>query len=223
MTVRHFGAEAASYLEVMRADRIPTGSAGLWVVKRGTQSVDVESGGVWYPAGTYTSLMRYTDATMCQGGESVMCDDPVELSRHLEFVFRARGRVLVTGLGLGCVLRGVLANPAVDHVDVVERDADVLKLVAPHLGPGRYAIHHAEAEAWISASEQRWDAAWHDVWVDPDCPNEGGSHLAEKHQRLMFACRRRVGWQGAWHFPRDLRRLLSSAPGFRNVRAWARR
>jgi hypothetical protein len=36
-----------------------------------------------------------------------MNDFPQELKKHLDFVLRARGRVLVTGLGLGCVVRGL--------------------------------------------------------------------------------------------------------------------
>src|SRR5580698_3453620 len=59
----------------------------------------------------------------------VMEDSAPELRRHLPIWMRARGRVLVTGLGLGCVVRGLLASPRIEHIDVVELDADILKII----------------------------------------------------------------------------------------------
>ena len=196
-------------LEAMRADGIPPGRSGLWAVKKAALVHEREGypGREPVPPGLYTSLMRVTACSPT--GYSVMCDDPVELSRHLEGVISARGRVLVTGLGLGCVLRGLLCNPRVAHVDVLERSAHVMKLVEPYLPRSeRYTIHVAEAEGWLRANRgRRWDYAWHDVWTDE---SGGEEHLSVKHAKLMSLVRGRVGAQGAWALPRWLRRSLAA-------------
>lgn len=195
-------------LEAMRADSIPAGEAGLWKVRkvRFREAMAKKTG---IPEGRYTYLTRWTEKSMHQAGECVMNDTPGELRKHLEFVLRAHGRVLVTGLGLGCVVRGLLERPAVEQVDVVEREADVLRLVEEHAWPWpprvRVRLHHAEALAWIRGRRDRWDCAWHDLWSDPD---RGEPNLAVTHMELFVTLRRRCGLQGAWAFPRRYREAL---------------
>lgn len=195
-------------LAAARADAIPAGSAGLWVVRKPTltKRTLVEHCGKfkWVEPCSYTWLGRYTTATLHTGGEAVMHDTPEELNTHLDFMLRARGSVLITGLGLGCVTRGVLANPNVTKVLVIERDKDVLKLVEPHMPKDpRLYILYFDAVAWCEQSSERFDCAWHDLWTDEE---RGEPHLAEVHQRLLIAMRKRVKFQGAWNFPRVLRR-----------------
>lgn len=209
----------AATLRAMRASAIPEAESGLWRIRKFEPCRPTKNAnGQTIPPGRYTALSRTTLATLHTDGASVMSDDPVELRRHLDFVLRARGRVLVTGLGLGCVLRGLLQNPRVESIDVVERDRDVLALVRPYLAADRYRIHEAEALAWVrDCRGSTWDYAWHDLWSDVE---RGDPHLAITHQRLILALRGRVEFQGAWSFPRYLQRLLRER--FPASRAWAR-
>ena len=129
-----------------------------------------------------------------------MSDDPRELRRHLPIVRRASGRVLVTGLGLGCVVRGLLANARVKHVDVVEQSADVLRLVAPAFGgAARLTIHEGDAFTHHWPDGTRWDYAWHDIWDE---------HVATAilHAQLLVHYRRMATQQGAWGMPRWFKR-----------------
>lgn len=193
-------------LRAMRADTIPVGTRGLWKVarQRVARAVDIGDGEPITP-GVYTRLERATLATLHhRAGEVVMADHGCELRRHLEFVVRARGRVLVTGLGLGCVLRGLLVRGRCTHIDVVERDPSVLWLVAPHLPPGPYSIHVADARQFVER-RGRWDFAWHDLWSDPDTNEQP---LAVTHTQVLYALCGRVSWQGAWNYPRKFRRLI---------------
>lgn len=153
-----------------------------------------------YPRVT-TSLYRWTDATLNQGyGECVMSDDPRELRRHLPVVLSATGRVLVTGLGLGCVLRGLLRQPSVTHIDVIEVDAGVLEMVAPSFnGESRLTIHHGDALTHRWPAGARWDFIWHDVWSD-----EPETQLV--HAELLLRYRRMGSQHGAWGFPRWMKR-----------------
>jgi spermidine synthase len=69
-----------------------------------------------------------------------MADSEPEMRDHYEAVARARGRVLINGLGLGMVLSAILAKPDVEHVTVVEVEPDVIALVGPHYACDRLQI-----------------------------------------------------------------------------------
>ena len=197
--------------QAMRADAIPEGASGPWSVCKWSiaKSLVAPRGtgrSVTIPPGSYTNLFCLTEATMHQPpGELVMHDEPHELAKHLQFILKAEGRVLKTGLGLGCVVRGLLLNPRVTEVVVLERDQHVLKLVAPHMLKERLKIVHAEAVAWCQETSERFDCAWHDIWTDESA---GEGHLAFAHQKLLKAMKGKVRFQGAWEFPREFRRLL---------------
>jgi hypothetical protein len=217
----------ASILEAARANDIPAGAAGTWHIKklRLSKHITAPKDGkqVWIPAGDYTQLWKWTLETIqtrlnCfdditnPPGELVMTDSPDELNTHLEFMLRARGRVLVTGLGLGCVVRGCLANPAVEHVVCIERDGDVLKMVQPHMPTKGLTILRGDAVSWVrnNVARQRFDCAWHDLWSDPDL-NE--PNLALTHSELFVQCHGHVGFQGAWAFPKVQKRQWKRTVG----------
>lgn len=206
-------------LKAARADHIPVAHSGPWHIKKipQTSKLDVPMPNafgrrIWIEPGLHTYLYRYTEATLHTHGDLVMKDTRDELETHLDFMLKARGRVLITGLGLGCVARGCLANPRVESVTVIERDPDVLRLVRPHfLTPaarlaqaGRYCIIEACAIEWAKNTAERFDCAWHDLWSDPDAQE---AHLSVIHSELLSLLCERVDFQGAWAFPRTCKRL----------------
>lgn len=139
--------------------------------------------------GTFTKLV--VDGTLW------MSDVQAEYIDHFEAIEQAHGRVLLNGLGLGCVLKAILAKDSVEHVDVVEIDRRVIDLMvenAPWVTDERVTVHHDDAfsaaKSWAVGT--RWDVAWHDVWL----------HLTEDNlaemARLHRSYGRRVGWQGSW-------------------------
>lgn len=137
-------------------------------------------------------------------GDLVMEDSRNELIKHLPIWLAARGRVLVTGLGLGCVVRGLLANREVDHIDVVELDRHILRVVGHEfMGNRRVALHHGDALTF--ALPGPWDFAWHDLW----CPKreDGTDELQLLHWKLIRRLRHRCGAQGAWALPRWVKRM----------------
>jgi hypothetical protein len=138
----------------------------------------------YVPAGEYTQLRV--------NGSQWMSDTPDELRDCHSILCRARGRVLVNGLGLGCVVRGLLAKPIVEHVDVVEIDPDVIALVGPHYAGPRCTIHHADAFAIEWPNGTRWDCAWHDIWQSICGDN------VDEMKRLRRKYARRVDWQAFW-------------------------
>jgi hypothetical protein len=110
------------------------------------------------PAGDHTVLLL--------DGALSMTDAPFVLRNYVWFLRAARGDVLLTGLGLGCLVRGLLALPEVRSITVLELHADVLGLVGPHYRDPRVEILHADALSWDPPSARRWDCAMFDIAED---------------------------------------------------------
>lgn len=192
-------------LRAMRCpDTVPCGDFGPWTIERHVLAPDSPLAVRGWPS--QTVLSRHTIATLHEArGEIVMEDGPLELSRHLPILMRARGRVLVTGLGLGCVLRGLLAIFNVTSIDVVEVDEHILLTIGPEfLDNPRVHLHRGDALSIHWDAGTRWDYAWHDIWS----PN-GGADLQFMHVQLLARYRDRCGPQGAWQLPRVIKRRAS--------------
>lgn len=219
-------------LAAAKAESIPAGAKVLWEIRKINLAKDViaprDGKLIGVPAGSYTQLWRWTkkslanfmnaggDRAFAEPGELVMTDQPEELNTHLDFMLKAHGRVLITGLGLGCVIRGCLANNRVRHVVCIERDPHVLALVKPHMPTERLTILQADAIRWVknNIDRQKFDCAWHDLWSDPDA-NE--PHLQVNHAELFVKCFDHVGFQGAWAFPKAHKRTWQRHLGKRLI------
>lgn len=191
---------------------VPEGRCGVWRVERLVVTGGDEG---WQklrailnphrparvvPAGTYTYLKRIGGTF---GDETVMSDTPDEI-RDLRPLFdrvdlftdggSGEGiAVLINGLGLGIALRGVLLEPAVRRVDVVEIDPDVIALVGPtYAHDARVHIIAADAFRWESPKGARWDVVWHDIW-DSIC-GDNVKGMIRLHRKYGRRCR----WQGSW-------------------------
>lgn len=189
----------------IRAARVPESvkvqDFGLWNIIRQDTSAPIDRLRAGFP--TITALCRWTDATIhLPFGEVVMEDSVEELRKHLPIYFAARGRVLITGLGLGCVVRGLLSKPEVEHIDVVELDGAIIDAIWPEFeNEARASIHHHNALTFPTAG-QRWDCAWHDIWC------QGNNGLERLHAEMIYHYAGACGPQGAWAFPRWAGRLM---------------
>jgi hypothetical protein len=152
---------------------------------------------------SYTLLHRYSWATLhLETPEVVMEDSWFELQKHLPIWMRAEGRVLVTGLGLGCVVRGLLAKPQVQHITVIEIDKSILRVIGHEFaGNPRVELIHGDALTF-HPNGHSWDYAWHDLWTD------GDRDLQCLHAELFKKFMPCTDVQGAWMFPRYLKRRL---------------
>jgi 16S rRNA G966 N2-methylase RsmD len=104
--------------------------------------------------GDYVALRRISDGTC------FMSSQPFELEDNQSFVDVASGRVLVSGLGLGLILESL--SRKVDHIVVLEKEEEVIQLVAPHVNLTNVEIIHADAFKWTPTEQFDW--AWHDIW-----------------------------------------------------------
>lgn len=204
-------------------------SVGLWSIRRFQLPLDSRDDArqLWRAFGKmgayeeYTCLFRTTEATLMSAhGECVMDDSPLELRRHLPILLAAHGRVLITGLGLGCVVRGLLSKPDVEHIDVVEIDPSIVRLVGQEFADDpRITLHMGDARTVDFPASSHWDFAWHDVWEEHDA-------LAVTHGQLLKRFHSLADRQGAWQFPRLVKRrwprplLGGPAVAFRTNRDW---
>jgi len=175
---------------------VPEGVCGNWRVERFEVTPEAAQpemlraafhGGRGVPAGHYTRLMR--------GDTVVMSDTPDEVRDHLYPIRLAKGNCLINGLGLGVVVAGILAKPAVKHVTVVEISPEVVFLVGTYYlekYPNRLTIVLANALEYKPARGQRFNVVWHDIW-DALCSD----NLPEMH-KLHRRYGRIADWQGSW-------------------------
>lgn len=135
--------------------------------------------------GTYKRLMR--------GNTLVMSDTVYELQLHREFIWEAKGEVLINGLGLGVVLQAVLEKPQVKHVTVIELSKEVISLVGGTFAiDPRVTIIWADALTWKAPKGVRYDAVWSDIW-DNICADN-----VDDMAKLNRKYGRRSSWKGCW-------------------------
>lgn len=113
------------------------------------------------PIGTYRRL--FVD------NQVMMSNTPDEMNDALPFLHAARGRVLITGFGLGCTALACMLKTDVDSVTVVERNPYILQYVVPQFraatkGLGSLNIIEGDAFERLTELPMSFDVAWHDIW-----------------------------------------------------------
>ena len=137
-------------------------------------------------------------------GQLQMTDTPAERRDHLAPVRAATGTCLVTGLGLGMIAQAMARKSEVSHVLVIERNQDVIDLVAPHLSP-KVEVICADALEWKPPKGERWDVIWHDIWPTVCLDDAPSRNLLSRR----YARRWRV-YHGAWAKD-EIKRMQSEA------------
>ncbi|AOE44589.1 methyltransferase [Gordonia phage Jumbo] len=143
------------------------------------------------PPGIYTQLMI--------DGDLWMSDTLAERLDHLSFirkVIREQSEtVLITGLGLGMVVAGLIKNaPCVKKITVIEQNTDILNMVHPtyrdlakengveFVAYGFDAWKFPDYFNWDGVGNlPQYDAIWHDIWID------AGEHLEEEYEDIRRA------------------------------------
>jgi hypothetical protein len=141
--------------------------------------------------GIYTRLIR--------DGQLWMSDTTAEQRDHMDPLYEMwrydAKRVLVNGLGLGMIVNAALALPSVEHIDVVEIDERVAKLVGQHYEKsGRVTVHVADAYEQMRRwpANTHWDVGWSDIW-----PHMCADDLRDM-ARLNRSYARRCTWHACW-------------------------
>jgi len=138
-------------------------------------------------------------------GDVMMSDTQMEQYTNIEFLVRARGSVLVAGLGLGMILIPALKKDIVESIQVLELNPDVIKLIESPLrkyltkkASKKLTITQADVFEWKPPKGEKWDTIYFDIWADI-CED----NLTEiTRLKRKFARRLNRGntnaWMGAW-------------------------
>jgi hypothetical protein len=159
---------------------VPDGISGEWKVESFTVSKDESKmmrvrsifTGVRgsLPAGNYKKLTR--------NGTMVMSNTPDEIRDFSSFAYRAKGHILINGLGIGVLVKALLGKEDVLSIEIIEKSKDVIKLSGPTYSQDkRVTIINADAFDYKSPLGVRYNYVWHDIWDDITSDN-----LPEMHK-----------------------------------------
>ena len=206
------------------ADKIPEGSVGSarvthFTVTRADSSFAALRSVVTGRRAEIVSPGRY--ARLSIEGELVMTDTTMERRTNRPLIEHARGHVLVSGLGLGMVVFGLLAKkPAIRSLVVLEVSPDVIALIQPYLpvdarltivqvdvfgwdGWQDHAEHGWQGQGWRGRSPRRglsrkgpqFDTIYFDIWPSIQASNIPSAELLRGLAAGRVA---RGGWMGDW-------------------------
>ncbi len=135
--------------------------------------------------GTYTKLML--------NNQIIMSDTTAEMNDHIVPVEKARGNILINGLGLGMVLLNCLLKPEVKHTTVIELSKDVIKLVSsPYEKMFKDRLTIIWANAFNYKPKIKYDMVWHDIWPEIKSSNY------KQMKKLHYKYSKHAVWQGSW-------------------------
>lgn len=204
---------------------MPTARLVPWIMTRADANfdslraeLDPHQGGRWVPEGNYVKLQTIQDDAdigIDPGWGVMMSDTPDEMNDHADPILNATGRVLIHGLGLGCVLNCLANKEDVTHIDVVELNRDVAALVMPFFQRYGDKIEFHIGTSCVDAKwpkGARWNYVWHDIWAqiamhnltDKDDPENGISY-ERLHRMFANRCDRQASW--AFEMARWQRRI----------------
>lgn len=162
-------------------DHIPSARSGDWCVN--DLIIPAQSATDNAPAGEY-KVLTYKD-------QIVMSNLPGQVEARKSFLIRAHGSVVLNGLGLGMTLTELINRENCRKIVVIEKNIDVIRLVAPYLKHYRgVEIIHADAFDWKPDSYHYY-FVWHDIWNRPAAAN------VPEIRRLKRKWKLRAEWQGA--------------------------
>jgi len=143
-----------------------------------------------YP--TVYQHLRNNEWDAKNGWIPMMSDTQAEILDHYPLLDKAwwgGAEVLITGLGLGMVAEACLGFG--NNVTVVERDPEVIDLIADQIAHPNLRIVQADAMTW--KPDQHFDLAWHDIWPTITMLNLPSMRAMRKHYGRAVR-----GWQGFW-------------------------
>jgi len=104
-------------------------------------------------------------------GGTWMTDLPIEQSQHDRELADFKGHVLVGGLGLGYAVTHLCRRPEINHVTVVEKSIEVVKLVEPYLKVPRGKLTVITEDLFNYLRDMRpmyggpaYDYCFYDIW-----------------------------------------------------------
>lgn len=136
----------------------------------------------------------------------VMSDTQMEQDSNYGVVSHSHGKVLIAGLGIGMILRPILAKADVDSILVVEKSQDVIDLVAEHYADPKLSVVCADIHKWQPAEGERFNTIYFDIWGDICVDHLKEIGRLHRRGRRWLDCTDPEAWIASWQ-ANHLRRL----------------
>ena len=172
--------------------KVPNGKSGDWTVGEIEvksndfgQMIRMAQTGRGVPGGIYKRLIRK--------GTTVMSNTPDEIRDFSYFLYKAKGGILIHGLGIGVLVVALLEKEDITDITIIEKSKDVLNLsAATYENHPKVTIIHADCFEWESPKNKRYGAVWHDIWDNITSDN------LEEMKKLHRKYGRKADYQESW-------------------------
>lgn len=108
--------------------------------------------------GIYKKLINRIDGV-------VMSNTPMERKTHIEAINKAKGNVLVSGLGLGMYLQNIKDKEEVTSITVIEKSKEVIELIAKYFKDCQ-KIKIINEDIFNYTPDIKFEFAFLDIWSD---------------------------------------------------------
>ena len=124
---------------------------------------------------------------LCQGNNIWMSLNPNEIETMEPFIAKAKGNVLVFGLGMGYVPFMMLDKSEVKHITIIEKDQNIInlfnKLLFPYF-PNKNKITIIKDDALKYQPKEKYDYIFADLWHTPEDGIELFIALKKKYRNI---------------------------------------
>lgn len=125
----------------------------------------------------------------------MMSNTQLEYRTNKQFITEAHGDVLIGGLGIGMVIRPLAEKDDVTSITILEKDPDVIKLIAPHYADV-HKLNIVEADVFDFDVEDlmhrapksgKFETIFMDIWPMISEENlEEMTTLRARYRRMLF-------------------------------------
>lgn len=150
---------------------VPDGRIGKWEIRTFTVSF---SDAVKHNLREFGRLQRYiahnvpykalyrheSDGSIT----TIMSNTPAEVTDHMDFIRKAKGDVLIFGLGIGMVVQALHDKSEIQSITIVEIDHDLIEYVGAYYLSISPKVRLIQDDALTYYNNDKYDAIWFDIW-----------------------------------------------------------
>ena len=93
----------------------------------------------------------------------IMSDSPMEKRSNERFVKKAKGDVLIAGLGIGMILLAIQDKPGVKTITIVEKDQTIIDKILPHI-PINSKVKVIQGDIFKYKTKAYFNTIYFDIW-----------------------------------------------------------
>ena len=132
-------------------------------------------------------------------GDVMMSDTPMEYRTNFSFINNAKGKVFIAGLGIGVVLNALrekINNGIITEIIVLEKDQNIINLVAPFFKDLRdkVKIICGDIYTYFPDDVETFDTIYFDIWYSITEANNEVAYLNRRWGQKL----KKGSWISHW-------------------------